>query len=367
MNFKDITKNKVFFIAEIGKNFIDCNEEKSVNEYLKKAKKLVLEAKKAGANAVKFQTHNYEDEQLPIKLISPHFKGMDRYNWVKKNTLSTPIETFWKPLKKFCDKNKIIFISTPMSRGAAKILNKLNVPFWKVGSGDLLDFVMLDFIASTKKPVILSTGMSNLNEIEKSINFLKKRNIEIIILHCVSKYPCPKEELNLSTINLLKDKFELTVGFSDHSLELDSVIIAVSLGAKIIEKHFTLDRNLWGSDHKVSLLPEEFSKMVNKVRDFEKNKKIYNYFEEKDIKEYLGINDKILYREENEFRKIFRKCIVASKNLNKNHIIKKSDIYAMRPKLYCKGLSSEKYENILGKKINKSLNKYEAITKEVLV
>src|SRR3989344_4680898 len=134
----------VFTIAEIGKNFIQTQEERPVKEYLENAKKLVKAAKDAGADAVKFQTHNVEDEQLNINVVSPHFVGSDRYSWVSRNDKATPLDKFWKPLKSYCDAIGIIFHSTPMSRGAAYKLNELGVEMWKVGSGDILDFVTLD-------------------------------------------------------------------------------------------------------------------------------------------------------------------------------------------------------------------------------
>jgi N,N'-diacetyllegionaminate synthase len=366
MNIEDY-KKKVFFIAEIGKNFIDSEEEKTAEEYLEKAKLLVLSAKKSGADAVKFQTHFYEDEQLPVQVISSHFKGMDRYNWVKKNFLSTPFDNFWKPLMNFCSQKDITFFSTPMSRGAAIILEKLNVPLWKVGSADVLDFVMLDFIANTKKPIILSTGMSTMDEIEKTVFFLKKRKAQIKLLHCVSKYPCPKNEVNLATIQLLKNKFNVPVGFSDHSLEIEPAAIAVGLGAEIIEKHFTFDRNFWGSDHKVSMLPEEFSRMVKLIRKLEKNEtKRTEYLIKVNYESYTGNYEKILLQEEEDFRKIFRKSLVAAHDLPLGKMISSEDIYAMRPKAFCEGLPSELYEDVIGKKALMRLKKYDPITKEVV-
>ena len=125
--------DKVFFIAEIGKNFIQTEEDRPVEEYLENAKKLVDAAVESGADAVKFQTHEVEDEQLNIDIVSPHFKGSDRYSWVTRNTKATPFEEFWKPLKTYCDNKGIIFFSTAMSRKAAEKLDKVGVPFWKVG------------------------------------------------------------------------------------------------------------------------------------------------------------------------------------------------------------------------------------------
>ena len=187
----------VFIIAEAGKNFIQTEEDRPVEEYLKNAMQLVDEAAKAGADAIKFQTHNVDDEQLNINVVSPHFKGSDRYRWVTRNNKATPINEFWKPLKAHCEKKGIVFFSTPMSHGAAKILDEVGVDLWKIGSGDILDFVMLDYMRNSGKPIIISSGMSTLEEVEKAINFLRAKNPRVALLHCVSKYPCPPEELHL--------------------------------------------------------------------------------------------------------------------------------------------------------------------------
>lgn len=351
---KNQKKNNPFLIAEIGKNFIQTKEEQSVEEYLTNAKNLIKEAKNAGADAVKFQTHNVEDEQLNIKVTSPHFKGSDRHAWVKRNTDNTPIE-FWQELKKYCDELNITFFSTPMSRGAAQKINGL-VELWKVGSGDLLDFVLLDYIASTKKPIILSAGMSTLAEIDKAINFLKKKTKDIALLYCVSQYPCEPKDLNLKTIQFFKDRYNIPIGFSDHSLGYKSSLAAVQLGATIIEKHFSLNRNLWGADHKFSLTPPEFQKMVELMKQkAEVNLADYNQKIE------------ILNQKEKEFRGLFRKNLVASQAIPKGTIIKPEMIYAMRPQKYIKGLPSEEYPNILDKKINKNLKKYAPITSNILI
>ncbi len=346
-------ENRVFIIAEIGKNFIQTKQEKTTEEYLDNAKKLIKAAKESGADAVKFQTHNVEDEQLNINIVSPHFSGSDRYNWVLRNDMATPYE-FWKELKDYSEGIGIIFFSTPMSRGAAQKINDL-VDIWKVGSGDILDFVLLDYLASTKKPIIMSTGMSTIEEIDKSVNFLKERIDKIALLHCVSKYPCPIEDLNLGTIKFLKDRYNIITGFSDHSIGYDSVVSAVNLGAKIIEKHFSFDRNLWGSDHKVSMTPDEFRKMVDSIRSIE-NIKSDNFPE---------VN-KILQDDEAIFRPIFRKSLVASCDIKRGMRLSKEMIYAMRPQQYIKALPSEEYENVLGKKIIKDVSKYNPITKDIL-
>lgn len=345
---------RVFIIAELGKNFIQTKEEKPTKIYLDNAKELIKLAEEAGADAVKFQTHNVEDEQLNINITSPHFSGRDRYNWVKRNDLATPLE-FWQELKRYSDELGIILLSTPMSRGAAIKLEKINVPLWKVGSGDILDFVMLDFIASTQKPIIVSSGMSILEEIDKSIDFLGKRNNQIALLHCVSKYPCPKEELNLKTIKFFKKRYNIPIGFSDHSIGYGYVLAAANMGATIIEKHFSLSRDLWGPDHKVSLTPKEFKKMTKAIRS-KKKVKLENY----------GKEAKILYKEEALFRPIFRKALVAGRDIKKNYVIQKDMVYAMRPQKYVGGFPSEEYEKVLSKKTKKKLNKYDPITSKAI-
>ncbi len=283
MSLIDIVQKKVFVIAEIGKNFIQTEEECPVSEYLENAKALVRAAKEAGANAVKFQTHHAEDEQLNITVVSPHFKGADRYSWVTRNMNATPLEEFWRPLKAYCDEIGIIFHSTPMSRGAAQKLNQLDVPFWKVGSGDILDFVLLDYIASTKKPIIISSCMSTLEELDLTMDFLKRRNAEVILLHCVSKYPCPPEELRLGTMDMLRRRYGVIVGFSDHSIGIDAALAAVALGARVVEKHFSLSRDLWGADHKVSMTPEEMKELTSGIRAMEENPALKTQYLEKDI------------------------------------------------------------------------------------
>lgn len=363
-NFAEKINNHVFVIAEIGKNFIQTEEERPVKEYLENAKALAKAAKDAGADAVKFQTHTVDDEQLDVHVVSPHFKGKDRFSWVTRNTKATPLESFWKPLKAYCDEIGIVFFSTPMSRGAAKKLSEVGLPIWKVGSGDILDFVTLDYLASTKKPIIISSGMSTLEELDKSMDFLKRRGAEVILLHCVSRYPCPPEELRLGTMNFLRERYKVPVGFSDHSLGIDSALAAVAMGAKVIEKHFSFSRELWGADHKVSMTPEEFKVMTNGIRALEsnsENRRIYlDGFGAEESAE------KILQDDEAVFRPYFRKSLMAAKNLTVGTVVSADMLYAMRPQAHAGGLPSEEYENVVGRKVKKALKKCDPIKWEAL-
>lgn len=273
----------VKIIAEIGKNFITKETEQSVEECLANAKELVVAAKQAGADVIKTQCHVFKDERYK--------RSEARYEWIKRNEAATPYETFWKPLRAFCDELGISFLCTPMSKDAAVKINDL-VDEWKVGSADILDFDLLDYIISTHKPVIISSGMSTKQQLQKSLVHLIGSGSRFSILHCVSLYPCPLDKLNLNTIDYLKHKYPYApIGFSDHSLDTLAPALAVSKGATIIEKHFTLDRESFGPDHKVSLLPDEFKEMVRNVRKAET---------------MLGVEDKILLNQERAYWKNFR-------------------------------------------------------------
>ncbi len=363
--WKKLTQNnRAFVVAEVGKGFIQTEKDQPVDVYLKNAKELARLAKEAGADAVKFQTHFIGDEQANINVVAPHFKGADRYSWVKRNTEATPIR-FWRELKKYCDQIGILFFSTPMSRGAARILNKVGVDIWKVGSGDILDFVMLDYLASTKKPIIISGGMSTLAEVDQAVDFLNRRRAKFILMHCVSKYPCPPQELNLKTINFFKKRYNAPVGFSDHSIGIDSAIAAVALGATVIEKHFSLNRNLWGSDHKVAMTPSELADLVKGIRQLESDpKKKKEYLNKEIVKAGLGRSGKTLQDGEAQFRSFFRKTLVAIKNIPQGSKIKPEMIGAMRPQAYLAGLPSEKYESIIGRAAKTKIKKGEPIQEE---
>lgn len=362
-----ISSGRVFVVAEIGKNFIQTQEERPVEEYLENAKTFVKAAHEAGADAVKFQTHNVEDEQLNITVVSPHFKGADRYSWLTRNTKATPLNEFWRPLKAFCDELGIIFHSTPMSRGAAQKLNELGVELWKVGSGDILDFVTLDYIAATGKPIIMSSGMSTMEELDQAVDFLKRRKAEVILLHCVSRYPCPPEHLNLSTIGFLRERYGIPIGFSDHSIGFDSALAAVALGVQVIEKHFSFSRDFWGADHKVSMTPEELKTLVSGIRELERDPSKKTVYLEKDtVKAGMGSGTKVLQEDEAVFRPYFRKSLMAGRDIPAGTAITADMLYAMRPQAHAGGLPSEHYETVLGKQSQRDLKKYEPITWDVL-
>lgn len=354
---KILGDGEIFFIAEIGKNFIQTEDERSVEEYLENAKALVKAAKEAGADAVKFQTHEVEDEVLNLDFISPHFQAKDRYSWVKRNMEATPLETFWKPLKKYCDSLGILFFSTPMSRKAARKLSQIGVPMWKVGSGDVQDYVMLNDIASTGKPAIISSGMTSLAEFDDVIAYLDEKKVPLGIMYCVSKYPAPKESFNVATIELFREKYpNAVVGFSDHSLTHDVVLAAMKVGAQMIEKHFSFSRDLWGSDHKVSLTPEGFAEMVNAART--------RAYEAIDPTEFYGTKDTELEGALNEHRPFFNKALVAGTDIPAGTTFAEEMIFAMRPIKLAGGLPSNRLADVVGKKAKRTFAKFDPITED---
>lgn len=353
-----------FIVAEVGKNFIQTEDDRPVAEYLENAKRLADAAKAAGADAIKFQTHEVEDEQLNISITAPHFKAADRYAWVTRNTRATPVDEFWRPLKEYCDRKGIVFFSTPMSRGAARKLTEVDVPIWKVGSGDILDFVLLDYLAGTGKPIIISSGMSTLEEVASAIRFLQKRGATIALMHALSKYPGELHEANLGTIELYREMFPgIPIGFSENSPHTEPSLIATALGATFVERHFGASRTLWGSDHKVSSTPEEFRMIANGIRAIAASaSERARWLAHPQFAVIYGKREKALQPDEAEFRPVFRKSLMAGADIRAGAALTSELIYAMRPQQYAGGLPSERYEEVIGRRIVKSLKKYEPIT-----
>jgi len=243
-------KNKTYIIAEAGINH---------DGKLKNALKLVDSAKKSGADAIKFQTFQAQD------LTSKKSKFFEIF---KKLELSN--DEFRK-IKDYSDKREIEFLSTPFSLEAVDFLMELRVPAFKIASGDITNIPLIKYASSKKKPMIISTGMSEISEIKEAVKSIKyKKNNKIAILHSISAYPSPLDDVNLTAIKSLQKSFKNIIGFSDNGNEPLVPIIASALGAKIIEKHFTLNKNLKGPDHVISANPFEFTEMVNSIRKMEK-------------------------------------------------------------------------------------------------
>jgi N,N'-diacetyllegionaminate synthase len=331
--------NKTFIIAEAGVNH---------NGSLKKALKLIDVAASAGANAIKFQTFKAEN-------LATYYAPKAEYQKYK----SQKEETQFRMLKKLeftdamhkacfskCKKKKIIFISSAFDIESLNYLNKYKLRYFKVPSGEITNIPYLEVVGKTKKKIILSTGMSNVDEIKKAIKTLitsgtKKNNI--ILMQCTSAYPAPYDEINLNTIATLKNLFKLNIGFSDHSVGVQASIAAVALGAKVIEKHLTLNKKLRGPDHRASLDPKEFKFMVKSIRIVEKT---------------LGNKIKQVTKSEKKNIYIVRKSIVASTKINKNEKFSNFNITCKRPGT---GISPLFFKKLIGKKAIKIFNKNDLI------
>ncbi|MCE9582276.1 MAG: N-acetylneuraminate synthase family protein [Planctomycetes bacterium] len=351
-----IAEGRVFVVAEIGKNFIQTEESRPVEEYLANALWLVDEAAAAGADAVKFQTHELDDEQLDIPVTSPHFTGSDRYRWVKRNAEATPPE-FWRKVKARCAERKIVFFTTPMSRGAARKLASLDLPLWKVGSADLQDHVLVNSLLATGKPIVISTGMVSHAELAAEIRRIGARTRQLVVLYCVSRYPCPAEDFNLATIERLREENpDLHIGFSDHSIGPEAAFAAAGLGATVIEKHFSRSRTLWGSDHKVSMTPADLKELVTGLRG---QRRV-------DPRPYYGSPEAELEGATNSFRPIFNKALVAGRDLPQGTVIAEEDVFAMRPLKDARGVPAHRLESVTGRRASRNLAKYDPLNPDTV-
>jgi len=337
INNKNIGNNEpCFVIAEAGINH---------NGKLKLAKRLVQEAVKAGADAIKFQT--FKASSVVIKNIGTATyveknigKKISQFDLLKKFELG--YEKF-KEIKKCCDDYNIIFLSTPHSFDAIDFLENL-APAYKFGSGDINNIPSLQYAAEKGKPMIIGTGMSTIEEIKTAITKIKaKNNNQIVALHCTTNYPCSNEETNLKAITTMQNELDCLVGYSDHTQGDLASTIAVALGACVVEKHFTLDRSLPGPDHKASIEPKELKKFIEQIRTTEI---------------MLGSEEKKPTKSEKKIMKYVRKSIVAKKFIPKGTVISHEMITMKRPGT---GLKPSQIKNLIGKKTKINISKDELL------
>jgi len=316
---------KTFIIAEAGINH---------NGQFKIAKKMIEKAKDVGADAIKFQTFRAKD----LASEKSHF-----YNIFKKLELE---DNEYAELSDFAKSQKIIFFSTPSSEKSTDLLSSIKIPLFKISSGDLTNIPLIKYIASKKKPIIISTGMSDLSEIKEGVNAIKSQNNnKILIMHSVSSYPTPPEDANLKSIEFLKRKFQYPIGYSDNGSEILVPVTAVSLGAKMIEKHFTLRKKMKGPDHSFSADPNELKLMINQIRV---------------VEEILGNGKKRCMPSELENKINARKGLTANVTIEKGSKITKEMITIKRP---ATGIQPKFFNSIIGKraktriKIDSSINR----------
>lgn len=327
----------VLIIAEAGVNH---------NGDINLAYKMIEAAKQAGADIVKFQTAKPE---LVISRYAQKAEYQKETTGIEESQLDMCKKIHLKfddyiLLKQYCEKIGIKFLSTPFDLDSISFLDKIGCDMWKIPSGEITNYPYLVKIAETKKPIILSTGMCYLEEVETTLSLLKKRGAgKISLMHCTTEYPTPLSDVNLNAIKTLKERFDVEVGYSDHTLGISVPIAAVAMGATIIEKHFTIDRNMIGPDHKASLEPCELETMVKEIRNIERA---------------LGSGEKKPALSELKNINIARKSIVAKCNINKGDVLSEENITTKRPG---NGITPMRWDEIIGKKAIRNFGEDELI------
>jgi len=324
-------RSKVFVIAEAGVNH---------NGNISIARKLIDAASNAGVDAVKFQTFKTEQIVTRTGPKADYQKKsgeplQSQYEMLKLLELK---KTDFTNLKKYAEEKGLIFLSTPFDHDSIDLLKELDLAIYKIGSGEITNLPYLQHIAKLKKKIILSSGMSTMDEIKEALNILIKygtKKEDITVLHANTEYPTPFKDVNLKAMQTIKHELGVKTGYSDHTTGIEVSVAAVAMGAGVIEKHFTLDKNMPGPDHKASLEPDELKQLVISIRN---------------IEDAIGDGIKNPSDSEKKNKDLVRKSIVAKRTINRGDIFTEENICVKRPGT---GLSPMKWYDILGKKANK--------------
>lgn len=326
---------KTIIIAEAGVNH---------NGSFENAKKLIEIASHSGADYVKFQT--FKADKLVSKFAQKaeyqknNLKSDGDFQYDMLKNLEMP-EQWHYDLIKFANERGIKFLSTGFDEESVDFLDTLNIDMFKIPSGEITNKPFLEHVAKKCKPIVISSGMSNLQEIKNAIDVLIVNNAKrenLTVLHCNTEYPTPMQDVNLRAMNLIQKELNVNIGYSDHTLGIEVPIAAVVFGAKIIEKHFTLDKGMSGPDHSASLNPDELKLMVTSIRNIEKA--------------ISGNGLKEASESEKKNIKIVRKSLYYRSNLNVGHVLEKKDLISLRP---AEGISPMLYETLIGKKLATSV------------
>jgi len=334
----EIGKEKTFIIAEVSANH---NQDYDV------AKDMIKAAKDAGADAVKLQT--YTADTMTLDVDNEYFMIKQDTIWDGRNLHDLYKEAYtpweWQPkLKKYADELGIILFSTPFDKTSVDFLESMDVSAYKIASFEITDLPLIRYVAQKQKPIIISTGIASLEDIEEAVQVCKDEgNEQVILLKCTSAYPAPLEDANLLTMNDLKERFSVDIGFSDHTLGITAPITAVALGAKVIEKHFILDKSMGGVDSEFSLDIDEFKEMVKAVRDTEKllGKVSYEMTEKK-----------LKSRE-------FSRSLFIAEDIKKGETFTEKNVRIVRPAF---GLAPKYIDKVLGKNADKDYIKGTPLT-----
>lgn len=302
-----------------------------------------------GVTAIKFQTHIASAESSihePFRIKMPT-KDKTRFDYWKRMEFTSKQ---WVEIGKRCKSLGLTFISSPFSNAAVDILEEADVDIYKIGSGEVTNFLLLKKIINTGKPIIISSGMSSFEELDSTVSFLKNHQADFSILQCTTSYPTFAESYGLNVIINLKERYQVPIGFSDHSAEISTGIAAVALGAELLEFHVVFDKNSNGPDVTSSLTMKEVKELVKGVKLISKSLK--NPVDKSDNSQFT------------ELKNIFEKSLAVNKVLKKDHIIKFEDLEAKKPKGY--GIDASKFDKVIGKRLLKNLDQWDFLTDDDL-
>jgi N,N'-diacetyllegionaminate synthase len=317
-------------IAEIGNN-----HDGSVPQ----AEQLVDAAADAGADAVKFQTHIAEAEMHPSTPTPPHFSE-PRWEFTKRMELTLEDHLH---LKAYTERRGLIFFSSPFSQEAVDMLERVEVPLYKIASGEVTNPPLIEAVAATGRPVLLSTGMSGIEDIERAVEILRASGSDVLVLQCTSNYPCPPEKVNLRAMPALGARFGIPYGLSDHTPDIFTSVAAAALGASAIEKHFTLSKDLYGPDHHASLVPEELARLVVGVRE---------------VEAALGTAAKVRDAALDPARATFEKSVVTRVAIPSGTVIEREMLTTKRPG---SGIPAVRLDDVVGRRASADIPENELV------
>lgn len=303
-----------------------------------------------GVDAIKFQTHIAEAESSIHEPFRVKFSYEDdtRFDYWQRMSFT---KEQWIGIKKHCDEVGLEFMSSPFSQAAVDLLEEIGVKRYKIGSGEVSNCLMLEKIAKTGKPIILSSGMSSLTELDQSVEFIRSFGNDLTILQCTTSYPTPAERIGLNVVPELIQRYpDATIGLSEHTSKIYTGIAAVAMGAEVLEFHVVFDKRMFGPDATSSLTIDETKEMVEGVRFIETA--LNHPIDKSDNSPYLGL------------KKIFEKSLAISREVKKGEVIQFEDLEAKKPANY--GIKASRFKEVIGKKVNKNLNKYDFLRIEDL-
>lgn len=336
-----IKKNRCFIIAEVG-----LSHEGSLGVALK----MIEKAAKSGVDAVKFQTHiaEHESSYLEKFRVKNMTQDSSRFDYWKRTSFK---KEDWIKIKNVCEDNNVVFMSSPFSVQAAQLLEEIDVSIWKISSGDINNYPLLDFVKKTNKPIFLSSGMSGYKEINNTLNYLEDIKESLLLFQCTNSYPCEPHDIGFNQIEKLNREYKIPIGLSDHSGYPASGIAAYTLGALALEVHITWDKDYYGPDVTSSLTFDQLTFLVDSIRFLEKGLHV-NYSKDNLIESH------------NDIRNLFMKGIYINKNLNAGSTLKFEDLSFKKP---LSSIPAADYKEIIGKTLKRKLKLNHPLTKDDLL